>query len=67
MWRNGEEVLIGYSIRGELLYFHGKLVLPHNSPTMPLLLEVFHSSSVGVVEGFFALFRGWNERFLGKV
>lgn len=40
---NGDEVPVGYSLKGSLLYYRGKIVLPEDSPTISLLLEAFHS------------------------
>lgn len=37
----------GYTVRGQLLYFKRRLVLPSDSITIPLLLWEFHSSPVG--------------------
>lgn len=30
-----------------MLYYHKRIVLPEDSPTIPLLLEAFHSSPIG--------------------
>ena len=36
----------GYSLQGKVLCYHGHLVLPKDSPTVPLLLVEFHNSSI---------------------
>lgn len=44
---NGDEVIVAYTLKGSLLYYRGKIVLPKDSLTIPLLLEAFHSSPFG--------------------
>lgn len=44
---NGKDIPVRYSLKGSLLYYCGKIVFPEDSPTIPFLLEVFHSSPVG--------------------
>ncbi|MCI25617.1 hypothetical protein A2U01_0046808, partial [Trifolium medium] len=37
----------GYQVIQDLLFFHGKLYIPPNSPIKQLLLEEYHSSPIG--------------------
>ena len=44
---NGQPTPEGYSLQGEVLCYHGRLVLPEDSPTIPLLLAEFHNCPIG--------------------
>ncbi|KAA0039075.1 putative retroelement pol polyprotein [Cucumis melo var. makuwa] len=44
---NGQPALEGYSLQGEILCYHVCLVLPKDSPTIPLLLAKFHNNPIG--------------------
>lgn len=44
---SGQEGPSGYTVRDDLSYYHSRLILPPNSPTIPLILIEFHSSPMG--------------------
>lgn len=43
----------GYQLKGGRLYHKGRLVIPKNSPRIPMILREFHDSAVGGHSGFF--------------
>ncbi|GAU17006.1 hypothetical protein TSUD_37640 [Trifolium subterraneum] len=47
----------GYSVKNGVLFYHDRLVLSPNSPTIPLLLEEFHSTPAGGHSGFLRTYR----------
>ncbi|KAL5555887.1 hypothetical protein UlMin_038123 [Ulmus minor] len=51
--RNSEEVREGYSMKNDLLFYKGRLVLPKPSKWITSLLHEFHDSLVGGHSGFF--------------
>ena len=47
----------GYQLKGDRLFFKGKLVLPRSSSHIPVLLAEFHSSPMGGHSGFFRTYK----------
>ena len=47
----------GYTLREELLFFKGRLVLPSTSSLIPTLLQEYHSTSVGGHSGFIRTYK----------
>ncbi|PNX92555.1 retrotransposon-related protein, partial [Trifolium pratense] len=47
----------GYSVQQGVLFYHGRLVLSANSPSIPLLLKEFHETPMGGHSGFLRTYR----------
>ncbi|GAU45349.1 hypothetical protein TSUD_84720 [Trifolium subterraneum] len=47
----------GYTVQQGILLYHGRLVIPENSPSIPNLLAEFHSTPVGGHSGFLRTYR----------
>lgn len=55
--KNLEEVRVGYSMKNDLLFYKGRLVLLKPSKWITRLLHEFHDSLVGGHSGFFCTFK----------
>ncbi|GAU23118.1 hypothetical protein TSUD_305660 [Trifolium subterraneum] len=47
----------GYTVHQGVLFYHGRLVLSSKSPSIPLLLEEFHSTPMGGHSGYLRTYR----------
>ncbi|PNY15662.1 retrotransposon-related protein [Trifolium pratense] len=47
----------GYCVKNGVLFYHGRLVISHKSPSIPLLLEEFHCTPTGGHSGFLRTYR----------
>jgi len=47
----------GYELKQGRLLYHNRLVIPKESPRIPLILEEFHNSTLGGHSGFFKTFK----------
>ena len=47
----------GYELKQGRLLYHDRLVIPKESPRIPLILEEFHNSTLGGHSGFFRTFK----------
>ena len=48
----GREALEGFQLNGGRLYYSDRLVVPKNSPRIPLILQKFHDTSMGGHSGW---------------
>lgn len=47
----------GFSVQQGVLFYQGRLVIPADSPSIPVLLEEFHSTPMGGHSGFLRTYR----------
>ncbi|GAU21227.1 hypothetical protein TSUD_11450 [Trifolium subterraneum] len=47
----------GFTVQQGILFYQNRLVIPSNSPTIPVLLEEFHSTPMGGHSGFLRTYR----------
>ncbi|PNX61565.1 retrotransposon Ty-3/Gypsy protein, partial [Trifolium pratense] len=47
----------GYVVQQGILFYHGRLVIPATSPSIPILLAEFHSTPIGGHSGFLRTYR----------
>lgn len=55
--QNQQEIKAGYEVKQGVLFYHGRLVISPTSPSIPLLLEEFHSTPSGGHSGFLRTYR----------
>jgi len=53
----GKDEWYGFELRKGQLYFKGRIVIPKNSPRIPLILHEFHDSVGGGHSGFFRTYK----------
>ena len=54
---HGGEVLEGFQLKGGRLYYKDRVVVPKNSPKIPLILQEFHDTAMGGHSGFFRTYK----------
>ncbi|KAH1034725.1 hypothetical protein GYH30_054917 [Glycine max] len=47
----------GFTVKQGVLFYHGRLVISPNSPSIPMLLEEFHSTPTGGHSGYLRTYR----------
>jgi hypothetical protein len=47
----------GFVVQQGILFYQGRLVIPANSPSIPMLLAEFHSTPMGGHSGFLRTYR----------
>lgn len=55
--QNQQEIKVGYEVKQGVLFYQGRLVISPTSPSIPLLLEEFHSTPSGGHFGFLRTYR----------
>ena len=54
---HGGELWEGFQLKGGRLYYKDRLVVPKNSPRIPLILQEFHDTAMGGHSGFFRTYK----------
>lgn len=62
--QDGGQVPPGYSVKGELVMYKGRIVLPPTSPTIPLLLQEFHNNPIGGHNGVVKVYQRIKKEFI---
>lgn len=61
--QGGGQAPPGYSVKGDLVIYNGRIVLPPNSPTIPILLQEFHNNPVGGHNGVIKVYQRIKKEF----